>query len=373
MSKLKDEIAALRSGDAVARYQAKYESPADNGFFGPGSVTWKVWSYPSSVVIGFTRAVTIEQLDPNLNAAVEGTGDVRYRTRTRYERTMRYFALAAFGDTETTAKAADVLVKVHSKAIGTDPVTGGHYDANDPASQLWIHITAWHSILYCYEIFGGGKLSEEEERQYWAECARAAELQTINVEDVPCSRDEVRAFFEYWRPKVAASAMAQDMTDFILESKFVFPEDMPRWSHPLRDIATGVLRRAVISTYPAYIRKMFGLSQNRITDAALQIVLRPLLRAVHRNRALYMRVAEYMIPTTVPVVAHAVLGIPAASDVTMTPREAQAKYGYDIPAEAHKELRVKQEQRVFGQGLAPSDEGLIESEQFIGTRRTKVG
>lgn len=368
MPKLTREIAKLKSFDAVTHYRDNYQAPADNGFFGPDSVAWRVWGYPSSVVIGFTRAVTIEQLDPNLNAAVEGTGDVRYRTRTRYERTMRYFALAAFGDTATATKAADVLVKVHSKAIGTDPVTGGHYDANDPASQLWIHVTAWHSILYSYELFGGGKLTEAEELQYWAECARAAELQTITVEDVPRSREEVRAFFESWRPKIAASEMAQDMTDFILESKFVLPADMPRWSHPVRDLITGVLRRAVISTYPPYIRKMFGLSQSKLVDGILQVSLRTLLRAVYSNKALFMRIAEYMVPTTVPVAAHAILGIPAQSEVTMTPREAQARYGYDIPAEAHKELRAKQEKRVFGEGLAPSDEGLIESEQFIGTR-----
>ncbi|WP_169590642.1 oxygenase MpaB family protein [Antrihabitans stalactiti] len=134
----------------------KYEPSADNGFFGPGSVTWKVWTYPSSALMGFMRAVTIEQLDPNLNASVEASGGVRARTRTRYERTMRYFALVASGDTATATKAADILVKVHSKGIGIDPVTGGRYDSN---SQLWIHMTAWHSILYCYEIFGPGKQS----------------------------------------------------------------------------------------------------------------------------------------------------------------------------------------------------------------------
>src|ERR1700752_1881860 len=151
----------------LAKLRDKYEAQADNGFFGPGSVTWKVWSYPTSIVIGFSRAVTIEQLDPNLIAEVDDAGGVRYRPRTRYERTVRYFPLAASGDTAPSAKAADVLVKVHSKAIGTDPVTGGRYDANNPASQLWIHMTAWHSILYSYERFGPGKLTEPEDLQYW--------------------------------------------------------------------------------------------------------------------------------------------------------------------------------------------------------------
>jgi hypothetical protein len=50
----------------------------------------------------------------------------------------------------------------------------------------------------------------------------------------------------------------------------------------------------------------------------------------------------------------------------MTPREAQAKYGFDVPSEAHANLRQRQRDRVFGAGEKPSDEGLIESEEHIG-------
>jgi hypothetical protein len=44
------------------------EPSEDYGFFGPGSVTWKVWSYPTSLTIGFQRAVVVEELDPALIA-----------------------------------------------------------------------------------------------------------------------------------------------------------------------------------------------------------------------------------------------------------------------------------------------------------------
>jgi len=51
---------------------------------------------------------------------------------------------------------------VHSKAVGTEPLSGARYDANDPQSQLWIHLTAWHSILYAYERYWPGRLSAED-------------------------------------------------------------------------------------------------------------------------------------------------------------------------------------------------------------------
>src|SRR5438552_12413429 len=99
------------------KLQAAISPHEDYGFFGPDSVTWKVWSYPTSLTVGFQRAVVIEELDPALVAAVAATNDIVYRARTRYDRTLRYFALVAFGDSRTTSKAADVLVKIHSKAI----------------------------------------------------------------------------------------------------------------------------------------------------------------------------------------------------------------------------------------------------------------
>ena len=368
MIKLSD-VLALKD----RRPESKYEPAADYGFFGPGSVTWKVWSYPTSMVIGFQRAVTIEQLDPNLNAAVEDSGGVRYRTRTRYKRTIRYFALAAFGDTATATKAADILVKVHSKAIGNDPVTGGHYDANNPASQLWIHMTAWHSILYSYELFGPGPLTEEEELQYWAECARAAELQTIDPADVPRTREAVAEFFASWRPRLAMSEISQDMVNYILHTDFEFPENPPAWLAPLFRFFTEVLATAVVSTYPSYIRKMLGIQQSEATDAAVRMPLKAVLAMLQANKQLYVTVARYLVPTTIPIVAPVILGIPATDPITMTPREAQRRYGYDIPAEAHLDLRARQAERVFGRHEAPSNQGLVESEELFGAMGLAVG
>ena len=90
---------------------------------------------------------------------------------------------------------------------------------SDPYSQLWIHLTAWHSILYTYEMFGPGKLTEAEELQYWEECARAAEFQTINPDDVPRTREGIQQYFELFNEQRPALK--------ILESKLVFVVRQP--------------------------------------------------------------------------------------------------------------------------------------------------
>lgn len=361
MRKIKDAIWSI----GLKKVKSRYQPATDNGFFGPDSVTWKVWAYPSSLLCGFQRAVTIEQLDPHLNAAVEASEGVRSRPRTRYERTVRYFALAAFGDTKTTTKAADVLVKVHSKAIGTDPVTGEAYDANDPDSQLWIHMTAWHSILYCYEKMGPGRLPEEEETQYWIECARAAELQTIDPASVPRSREEVRAYFASWRPKLVASETARSMTKFILHTEILFPEG-PTWAKPILIIVARAAALGTVSTYPQHMREMLGLRQPVIFDSAVQKVHRVANALVASNSVLFWLAGRALIPSTMPILAPGLFGIPAQAKTSLTPREAQASYGYDIPAQAHARFRAQQKERVFGQGLLPSDEGLVESQAYLG-------
>ena len=306
------------------------EPLADYGFFGPESVSWKVWSSATSFALGFMRAVSIEQLDPNLNAAVIDTGDVYRRTRTRYDRTLHYFALVLFGDSVAATKAANVLVKVHAKAVGDDPVTGGRYDANDPDSQLWIHMTAWHSILKCYELYGPGRLSEAEENAYWAECAVAAELQTIRVEEVPRTRDEVRAYFEAWRPRLAGSQQAQEMMDYLFDTTEYAMGPMPAWLGWLRRGIVRWHRWAILATLPRYQRRLAGVRQPGWVDA----VVVPLTRLMYKP--FFWRMTRPLLPTFVRWASPSTLGVVAPMFFGMAPRDPRTY----TPAQARQRLEI---------------------------------
>lgn len=338
----------------------------DYGFFGPDSVTWKVWSYPTSLTVGFQRAVVIEELDPALVAAVDTTQGIYARPRTRYDRTLRYFAMVAFADTRSTSQAADVLVKVHSKGIGYDPVTGKKYDANDPASQLWIQLTGWHSILKAYEMYGPGKLSDEEERQYWAECAVAAELQTCSPEDIPRTREELRAYYERMRPELLGSEIAQKAMHHLLDASVMLPA-MPKVFAPANWVVGRVLRAATIGTMPRWMREMGGLKQSRAVDLAVIPVMRIAFALANLNKRVKLELLGFLSPMTKPVVAPIFYAVEPTNPVTRTPAEARALYGYDKPAQAHLELRARQAAKVFGEGIAPSDEGIVESEPILGS------
>ena len=254
--------------------RSKVTPHEDYGFFGPDSVTWRVWTYPTSLTIGFQRSVVVEELDPALIAAVDQTDAVRYRPRTRYDRTLRYFATVSLGDSRSAIKASDVLVKIHAKAVGIEPLSGNPYDANDPHSQLWIHLTAWHSILYAYERYGPGRLSPEDESPSTGRSAPlAAELQTCDPADVPRSREGIRQYFEEMRPKLAGSEAAQSMMDHLLNAEVMLPP-VPRALRPVTWVINKAMRWATIATMPQWMRKMAGLRQSRIIDALITPVMK---------------------------------------------------------------------------------------------------
>ncbi|WP_183095061.1 oxygenase MpaB family protein [Nocardioides stalactiti] len=351
---------------AIKTLGAKDVQPhEDYGFFGPDSITWKVWSYPTSLTIGFQRAVVVEELDPALVASVTETHAIFDRPRTRYDRTLKYFALVAFGSSRETSRAADILVKIHSKGIGTCPVTGIRYDANDPDSQLWIHITAWQSILLAYERYGPGRLSPEEEAQYWRECAVAAELQTCDQAEIPRNRDEVRAYYERMRPQMLASGIAKDAMNQLLDARVMLPK-MPWFLAPGSWVAGVALRKGTIATLPQWMREESGLQQSRLMDALIRPVLRIAFWVVALNGPAQVQLLRLLSPMTVAVAAPILLRVPPERQEVLTPAEARERYGYDRPRDAHLTLRSRQHEKVFGEGGKPSEEGIIESQPILG-------
>jgi hypothetical protein len=87
---------------------------------------------------------------------------------------------------------------------------------------------------------------------------------------------------------------------------------------------------------------------------------------INRIPRLKLAVAGLIAPSIVPVAAPYILGISPTSTEVLTPAEARRRYGYARPADAHVELRAKQHDRVFGEGKPASDEGLIESQAYLG-------
>jgi len=316
----------------------------DYGLFGPDSVTWKVFTYPTATTVAFQRTAAVEMLEPHVLAAVSATQSVMRRARRRYDRTLQYTATVAFADSAAVVKAADTLVRIHRKFVGPEPIGGGQYDANDPRFQLWIHLTQWHSLLYTYEKFGPGKLSPAEELQYWAECRRAAVCQTFDPDDVPGNRAEVRAYFESMRPRLAGSEEAQATVAAILNGSIVSVA-IPAVVRPVARAVTWLMKAATISTMPRWLRRVAGVRQGPLTDSVVTVLARAGFRLASRSTRFQVAVLAQTSPSAYPIMAPVLLGIPAQSPVTVDPIEAWKRAGRPLPRDQYKEqLRSRKEE-----------------------------
>lgn len=265
----------------------------DLGLFGPGSPTWRVWTHASAFV-GFQRAVTIQALDPNLSTAVADAGGVYERLAQRFDRTAWYFATVAVGDGRSVADASRWLMKRHAPMTGIEPIRGTTYSANDPDSQLWIHVTAWHSLLCAYERFGPGPMSAEDEAQYWRECAIAARFQPIRPEDLPTSREEVREYFARMRPSLCLGEDGARLFQHLLQPAI----RRDALGHTIMWRFTGW---ATAATMPVWMRTMAGKRRNRLVDAVAICWTRMVVRLTE-PAPIRLRVLRALAPR-----AHAVL------------------------------------------------------------------
>lgn len=338
--------------------KSRIEPMEDHGLFGPDSVAWRVWGYPTSLTVGFQRAVVVEELDPFLVASVHATQKIVTQPRTRYDRTIRYFATVAFADSRSVVKASEVLMKVHARNVGVEPVSGLHYDANNPDSQLWILLTGWHSVLYAYETYGPGKLSPEDEARYWEACAVAAELQTCDPANVPRTREGVRAYFRGMRPRLAASEATQATMHHLLNADVVLPP-LPRTLRPGAWLATRFLRAATIATLPRWQRELANLRQSRVTSLLVRPVMRAAFRLIAASTRLQVMALATISPATVPIAGPALLRLAPGRPETLTPAEAFSRHGTPTPNELYAELGPGEPAAIAYPPSAPAEAGDI--------------
>lgn len=292
----------------------------DYGFFGPDSPSWKVWTAPTAV-IGFQRAVTLEHFDPFLTAAVADTGKIYSDPRSRLDLTFAYFLIVAVGDTRTAVEASEHLMTLHAKATGIEPISGQRYSANSPETQLWIHITGWHSVLKAYEMFGPG-LTPEEEARFWQECAIAAELQTCKPDDVPLSRAGVREYFAKVRPRLCTSERAQEGMHQLL---FTSPRNGAGWIYA---IGARLLSLASVATLPKWMRKLGQFDRPGLVDLLVRPAARILvwLFTLFGKRGLLLA-APIIAPMAGQILDQHQKAAPPALPETLTPAEARERYG----------------------------------------------
>ena len=223
--------------------------PADDGFFGPGSVTWRLHADLSAPVAGL-RSLLLQALHPLAMAGVDQHSQWRDDPAARFASTAAYVLTTTYGDRATARAAAERVRKVHEWVRGTDPVTGRPYAAGDPDLLLWVHAGQVESGLSAARLYGAPFSGTEADR-YVAEMTASAELVGVPPGRAPASVAELDAYFEEVRPELTLSPAAADTAAYLTEMPAIEPELTDLWE---------VLAAASVASLPDWAKDLYGRS-----------------------------------------------------------------------------------------------------------------
>src|SRR5579862_6131955 len=201
---------------AAAYVSGVPEHAADDGFFGPASVAWRVSTDLASPVAGL-RSLLMQALHPLAMAGVDQHSGWRRDPVGRLAATSAYLATVTFGERAVAEQAAARVRRIHEHVRGVDAVTGRPYAAGDPALLLWVHAALVQSTLAAVWAFGTALSAEEDSDRYVEEMMVAAELVGVPRPMVPASVAELERYVASVRPALSCTPAARESMAYLLD------------------------------------------------------------------------------------------------------------------------------------------------------------
>ena len=247
------------AADLVERSAAAFASgipdqPADDGFFGPASVAWRISGDLSAPVAGL-RALMVQALHPLAMAGVDQHSDWRSDPVGRLAATSAYLATITFGERAAAERAAARVRRIHEHVTGVDPVTGKAYAAGDPALLLWVHAALVDSNVAARALFGTALGADDADR-YIEEMVVAAELVGVSAELVPDSAAALARYLAGIRPQLVCTPAARESMAYLLDPPGLDEEIGEIWQD---------IREATLIALPDWARQLYGYSAPELT------------------------------------------------------------------------------------------------------------
>jgi len=248
--------AGLVQRSAAAYVSGVPEDAADDGFFGPASVTWRVSGDLAAPVAGL-RSLLMQALHPAAMAGVDQHSGWRRDPVGRLAATTAFLATITFGERAAAEHAAARVRWIHDHVRGVDAVTGRPYAAGDPALLLWVHVALVQSSLAAGQAFGTPVPAADSDR-YVAEMAVAAELVGVPRALVPATVADVERYVASVRPGLCCTPAARESMAYLLDPPGLDEDVAEIWA----DIRDGVL-----AVLPAWALEMYGYPPQSLTEA----------------------------------------------------------------------------------------------------------
>jgi len=178
-----DDWIAVLSGD-----------PPDPGYFGPGSITWRIMGDPAMVVAGL-RTILLQALHPSAMDGVARYSNFEADPWGRLIRTGNYLGVTTYGSRPEADEISAHVRGIHSRLSRVsqlEPTTGRSYRVEDQELLRWVHITEIDSFLSVARR-SGVPLTDAEADRYVLEQQEGARLIGVDPSTVPTTAAGVRA------------------------------------------------------------------------------------------------------------------------------------------------------------------------------------
>jgi len=253
---------------------------ADDGLFGPGSVTWRISALPQ-IGLAAHGAATLQMLLPKVMHMIDQASMFRTNPASRAELTALFGRTLTYGDTAAAHRAAEVLAKIHHRVTATDPVSGRSYHADEPDLLLWVHNTLQWMVLRVTDSFGPS-LSAADKASYLTEQVVSARLTGCNVDDVPTTETDLYRYIEGMTPLLAMGS------DTIWFKKMVFPAQVVWNPATYLPHLMGIAVAGLLNTEQ---RQIYGVDRPAWQFAANRTVLKGIFEAESRKIPVLSRIS----------------------------------------------------------------------------------
>jgi uncharacterized protein (DUF2236 family) len=247
----------------------------DDGYFGPESISWRLYSDPSSQ-LGGLAALFLQALNPNMMRLFSQVSITGQDAAARGERTGQYINTTIFGDKAHADAAARSVRGMHKHANWTDPATGETLRAETESWMDWTHNTLVYAVLRAAEAFGP-ELTPEEEDLFVKEQHISAELVGIDPSRLPATRAALEEHINEQRDWMALTLPAAEVSRSIRKPSFK--------GNPVKVWTGIVIQDGILSLLPDWALLLYGVAGRPMNLRGAAKTTKAMMAAARKNQS----------------------------------------------------------------------------------------
>ncbi|MBF4995044.1 DUF2236 domain-containing protein [Arthrobacter gandavensis] len=246
----------------------------DDGYFGPGSISWQLYSDPSAK-LGGMAALLLQALNPGMMRLFSHVSTAGQDAAARGERTGQYIDTTIFGDRAHADAAARSVRGMHKHANWQDPVGGQTLRAETEDWMDWTHNTLVFAVLRAAEAYGP-RLTAQQQDQFVVEQHISAGLVGIDPDRLPATYAELEQYIDGQKDWLALCLPAAEVSRSLRQPSLR--------GNPVKVWTGIVIQDGILFLLPDWALLLYGVAGRPMSLRGAARTTKAMMAAARRNR-----------------------------------------------------------------------------------------